>query len=82
MINLIGTYTLTSLGTNLTRPTGKCSNQFSRGAGDVPELTSTQDIDKYADFIVTAISTVEDKAIPTSKSGHPESNLFGKSHLR
>ena len=42
-------------------------------SGNVPELTSTQDIDKYADFIVTAVSTAEDKAIPTSKSGRPES---------
>ena len=42
-------------------------------SGDVPELKSTQDIDKYADFIVTAISTAVDKAIPTSKSGRPES---------
>ena len=32
-----------------------------------------QDIDKYADFIVTAISTAVDKAIATSKSRHPES---------
>ena len=38
-------------------------------SGDVLELKSTQDIDKYADFIVTAISTAVDKAIPTSKSG-------------
>ena len=30
-------------------------------------------IDKYADFIVTAISTAVDKAIPTFKSGRPES---------
>ena len=42
-------------------------------SGDIPELKSTQDIDKYADFIVTAISTAVDKAIPTSKSGRPES---------
>ena len=41
--------------------------------GDIPELKSTQDIDKYADFVVTAISTAVDKAIPTSKSGSPES---------
>ena len=40
---------------------------------DVPELKSTQDIDKYADFITTAISTALDKAIPQSKSGRPES---------
>ena len=39
--------------------------------GDVPELRSTQDIDKYADFIVTAISTTVDKSILTSKSGRP-----------
>ena len=42
-------------------------------SGDIPELKSTQDIDKYADFIVTAISTAVDKAIPTSKSGRTES---------
>ena len=29
---------------------------------DVPKLKSTQDIDKYADFIVTGISTAVDKA--------------------
>ena len=42
-------------------------------SGDVPELKSTQDFDKYADFITTAISTAVDKAIPKSKSGRPES---------
>ena len=42
-------------------------------SGDVPEQKSTQDVDKYADFIVTAISTAVEKAIPTSKSGRPES---------
>ena len=42
-------------------------------SGDIIELKSTQDRDKYADFIVTAISTAVDKAIPTSKSGRPES---------
>ena len=42
-------------------------------SGDITELKSTQDIDKYADFIVTAISTAVDKAIPTSKSGRPKS---------
>ena len=42
-------------------------------SGDIPELKSTQDINKDADFIVTAISTAVGKAIPTSKSGHPES---------
>ena len=42
-------------------------------SGDIPELKSTQDIDKYADFITTAISTAVDKAIPKAKSGCPES---------
>ena len=42
-------------------------------SGDVPELKSTQDIDKYAYFITTAISTEVDKAIPKSSSGRPES---------
>ena len=42
-------------------------------SGDIPELKFTQNIDKYADFIATAISTAVDKAIPTSKSGRPES---------
>ena len=42
-------------------------------SGDIPELKSTQDIDKYADFIVTSISTAVDNAIATSNSGRPES---------
>ena len=45
---------------------------------DVPELKSTQ----YADFIVTAISTAVDKAIPTSKSRALRFNLIQKNHLR
>ena len=47
--------------------------EVALSSGDIPELKSTQDIDKYADFIITAVSTAVDKAIPTSKSGHPES---------
>ena len=47
--------------------------QAALSSGDIPELKSTQDIDKYADFIVSAISIAVDKAIPTSKSGRPES---------
>ena len=41
-------------------------------------LLPTSDLDKYADFIVTAISTVVDKAIPKSKSMRPESNLISE----
>ena len=47
---------------------------------NVPELT--QDIDKYAEFIVTSISTAVDKAIPTFKSEHSESQPVSENHLR
>ena len=42
------------------------------GSADFSGLLSTSDLDKYADFIVTAISTAVDKAIPKSKSVRPE----------
>ena len=44
------------------------------GSADFSGHLSTSDLDKYADFIVTAISTTVDKAIPKSKSVRPESN--------
>ena len=44
------------------------------GSADFSGLLSTSDLDKYAHFIVTAISTAVDKAIPKSKSVRPESN--------
>ena len=44
------------------------------GSADFYGLLSTSDLGKYADFIVTAISTAVDKAIPKSKSVRPESN--------
>ena len=50
-------------------------------SGDVPEFKSTQDIENCADFIVTAISTAVDKAIPTSKSGRPESQPVSEEPL-
>ena len=37
------------------------------GLADFSGLTSTSDLDKYADFIVSAISTAVDKAIRKSK---------------
>ena len=43
------------------------------GSADFSGLMSTSDLDKYADFIITAISTAVHKAIPTSKSVRPES---------
>ena len=49
------------------------SLEVALSSGDITELKSTWDIDKYADFIVTAISIAVDKAIPTSKSGRPKS---------
>ena len=49
--------------------------------GDVPELKSTQNIDKYADFIIIAISTAVDKAIPISKSGRSESQSISEGSL-
>ena len=80
MLSLIGKYTLTPSGINLTRLTEKCF-EAALSSGDVPKLKSTQDIDKYADFIVTAISTTVDKAIPTSKSGRPESRPVSEESL-
>ena len=47
--------------------------QAALSSDNVPELKSTQDIGKYADFIAAAIRTAVDKAIPTSESGRPES---------
>ena len=44
------------------------------GSADFSGLLSTGDLDKYADFIVTAISTTVDKAIPKAKSVRSESN--------
>ena len=41
---------------------------------DFTGLTSTSDLDKYTDFIVTAISIAVDKAIPKSKSMRSEIN--------
>ena len=36
-------------------------------SGDVPELKSIQDIDKYADFIITAISTAVEESLAVIK---------------
>ena len=44
-------------------------------------LSSGDDIDNYADFIITAISTAVDKAIPTSKSGSSESQPVSEESL-
>ena len=44
------------------------------GFVDFTGLSSTSDLDKYTDFIVTAISTAVDKATPKAKSVRSESN--------
>ena len=44
------------------------------GSADFSGLLSTNDLDKYADFIVTAVSTAVDKAIPKAKSMQSASN--------
>ena len=46
----------------------------AQGSADFSGLLSTNDFDKYADFIVTAVSTAIDKAILKSKSMQSESN--------
>ena len=77
MLSLIGTHTHTNPVRYKFDQTDKEVFESILGAalssGDIPKLKSIQDIDKYVDFIVTAISTAVDKAIQTSKSGRPES---------
>ena len=42
---------------------------------------STSDLDRYADFIITALHTAVDKAIPKSKSVRPESTPISNETL-
>ena len=49
------------------------SLEAALSSGVVPELKSTQYIDKYADFMIAAVSTAVDKTIPTSKSRRVDS---------
>ena len=51
------------------------------GSADFSGHLSTSDLDKYADFIVTAIHTAVDKAIPKSKGVRPESNPISNETL-
>ena len=73
------------IGIHLLTPPNKKFDQTDRevfestlnevlGSTDFSGLLSTSDLDKYADFIVTAISTAVGKAILKSKSVRPESN--------
>ena len=52
----------------------KSTLEAALGSTDFSGLTSTGDLDKYADFIITAISTAVDKAILKPKSESSESN--------
>ena len=51
------------------------------GSEDFSGLTSTSDLDKYADFIISEISTAVDRAIPKSKSMRSESNPISNETL-
>ena len=51
------------------------------GSENFAGLTSTSDLDKYADFIISEISTAVDRAIPKSKSMRSESNPISNETL-
>ena len=51
------------------------------GSEDFSGHLSTSDLDKYVDFIITALHTAVDKAIPNSKSVRPESNPISSETL-
>ena len=51
------------------------------GSADFFGHLPTNDLDKYADFIITAIHTAVDKAIQTSKSVRPESSPISNETL-
>ena len=59
--------------TKTDREVFKSTLKAALGPEDFSGLTSTSDLDKYADFIVSAISAAVDKAIPKSKSVRSES---------
>ena len=72
----IGTHLLTTSGTFLQtdREVFESTLEAALGSADLSGLASTSDLDRYADFIVTAFSTAVDKAIPKSKRERSESN--------
>ena len=77
MLHHIGIHLLTTPSIKLDqtdREEFKSTLEAALGSVDFSALTSTSDLDKYADFIVSAISTAVDKAIPKSKSVRSESN--------
>ena len=74
MVDHIEIHPLTTLSTNSTRLTFESTLEAALGSEDFSGLTSTSDLDKYADFIVTAISTAVDRVVPKSKSTRTESD--------
>ena len=52
----------------------KSTLEEALGSTDFSELMLTSDLDKYPDFIISAISTAVDKAILKSESVQSESN--------
>ena len=55
--------------------------KFEKGSEDFSGHLSTNDLDRYADFIVTALHIAVDQAIPKSKSVRPESNPISNETL-
>ena len=51
------------------------------GSEDFSGHLTISDLDRYADFIITALHTAVDKAIPKSKSERPESNPISNETL-
>ena len=56
------------------REVSESTLEAALGSAEFSGLISTSDLDKYADFILTAISTAVDKAIPKFRSERSESN--------
>ena len=78
----IGTHLLTTAGTHLVRPTEKyLESTLEAASADFSGPTSTGDLDKYADFIATAITTAVDKAIPKSKNERFETNPISEKRM-
>ena len=77
---LFGTYTKYKFD-QTDREVFESTLEEALGSADLSGHLSTSDLDKYADFIITAIHTAVDKVIPTSKSVRPESNPISNETL-
>ena len=67
--------------TNHTKYKFDQTDREALGSADFSGHLSTSDLDKYADFIITAIHTAVDNTIPTSKRVRPESNPISNETL-